>query len=66
MAGYGSTGSKAFLSTDGRTAFVIAYPPEDPSATFGGNAKAEKNLRAALQWRHGGRARPCTSLATTP
>ncbi len=49
VAGYGSTGSKAFLSTDGRTAFVIAYPPEDPSATFGGNAKAEKNLRAALQ-----------------
>src|SRR3954451_12293540 len=28
VAGYGSTGSNAFLSTDGRTAFVIAYPPE--------------------------------------
>ena len=49
VAGYGSTGSRAFLSKDGRTAFIIAYPPEDPTATFGGNPKAEKRLRAALR-----------------
>src|SRR4051794_61794 len=49
VSGYGSTGSKAFLSKDGRTAFVIAYPPADPNATFGGNPDAEKHLRAALK-----------------
>jgi RND superfamily putative drug exporter len=49
VSGYGSTGSKAFVSKDGRTAFVIAYPPADPSAPFGGNPDAEKHLRAALK-----------------
>jgi putative drug exporter of the RND superfamily len=49
VAGYGSTGSKAFVSKDGRTAFVIAYPPEDPNEPFGGNPDAEKHLRAALK-----------------
>ncbi|HEX6458513.1 MAG TPA: MMPL family transporter [Thermoleophilaceae bacterium] len=49
VAGYGSTGSRAFLSKDGRTAFVIAYPPADPNATFGGNPNAEKHLRATLK-----------------
>ena len=49
VAGYGSTGSRAFLSRDGRTAFVIAYPPADPNENFGGNPKAEKRVRAALR-----------------
>src|SRR5690349_368332 len=49
VAGYGSTGSKAFLSSDGRTAFTIIYPPEDPNAPFGGNPNAEKDLRKAMQ-----------------
>jgi putative drug exporter of the RND superfamily len=49
VAGYGSTGSKAFLSSDGRTAFTIIYPPEDPKAPFGGNPNAEKDLRKAMQ-----------------
>ncbi|HEY2635896.1 MAG TPA: MMPL family transporter, partial [Solirubrobacteraceae bacterium] len=49
IAGYGSTGDKAFVSEDGRTAFAVAYPPLDPTATFGGNAKAEKRTRAALR-----------------
>ncbi len=49
IAGYGSTGSKAFLSKDDRTAFVIAYPPADPNSTFGGNPDAEKHLRASLK-----------------
>src|SRR5256885_3532341 len=48
VAGYGSTGSKAFLSNDGRTAFTIIYPPEDPKAPFGGNPDAEKHLRTAM------------------
>jgi RND superfamily putative drug exporter len=49
VAGYGSTGNKAFLSSDGRTAFAVIYPPEDPTAPFGGNPNAEKNLRKALR-----------------
>jgi RND superfamily putative drug exporter len=48
VAGYGSTGDKAFLSKDGQTAFAIAYPPPDPDQPFGDNPKAEKKLRAAL------------------
>ena len=47
VAGYGSTGDKAFTSTDGRTAFVYAFPPrgDDP---FGGSVEAQRKLRAAL------------------
>ena len=49
VAGYASTGSKAFLSTDGRTTFVIAYPPagsqREPSAT---TRRRRSTLRAAL------------------
>src|SRR3954449_2018353 len=48
VTGYGSTGDKAFVSKDGKTAFVIAYPPPDPDQPFGDNPKAEKKLRAAL------------------
>src|SRR3954466_1609896 len=48
VAGYGSTGDKAFVSKDGKTAYVIAYPPPDPDQPFGDNPKAEKKLRAAL------------------
>jgi putative drug exporter of the RND superfamily len=49
VAGYGSTGSRSFLSKDGRTAFAVAYPPLDPTNAFGGNAKAEKRARVALR-----------------
>jgi putative drug exporter of the RND superfamily len=49
IAGYGSTGSRSFLSKDGRTAFVVAYPPLDPDNPFGGNVDAEKAARAALR-----------------
>src|SRR4051812_46791672 len=48
VAGYGSTGDRAFISTDGKTAYVIAYPTPDPDQPFGDNPKAEKKLRAAL------------------
>src|SRR3954451_16552847 len=49
VAGYGSTGDKAFVSKDGHTAFVIAYPTPDPDQPFGDHPKAEKKLRAALR-----------------
>ena len=48
VAGYGSTGDPAFISSDGKTAYVIAYPTPDPNQPFGDNPKAEKKLRAAL------------------
>jgi putative drug exporter of the RND superfamily len=48
VAGYGSTGDRAFISSDGKTAYVIAYPTPDPNQPFGDNPKAEKKLRAAL------------------
>lgn len=48
IAGYGSTGSAAFVSKDGRTAFAVIHPPADPDAIFGENSKAEKKARAAI------------------
>jgi RND superfamily putative drug exporter len=48
VAGYGSTGDKAFTSDDGRTAFAVAFPTPDPDQPFGDNPKAEKKARAAL------------------
>jgi putative drug exporter of the RND superfamily len=49
VAGYGSTGDPAFVSKDGHTAFIVAYPTPDPDQPFGDNPKAEKKLRAALK-----------------
>jgi RND superfamily putative drug exporter len=49
IASYGSTGSDAFVSKDGRTAFALVYPRADPKAQFGENSKAEKAARDALQ-----------------
>jgi RND superfamily putative drug exporter len=49
VAGYGSTGDRTFVSRDGRTAFVVAYPTPAPNQPFGGNAEAEKRVRAALR-----------------
>src|SRR5690349_24727326 len=46
-ASYASTGSRAFVSADGRTTFVVAYPPPDNEA-FGNNTKAAKRAAAAL------------------
>jgi len=48
IAGYASTGDKAFVSPDGRTTFALAYPPPDPNSQFGENLQAEKRARAAL------------------
>ena len=49
IASYASTGSPAFLSKDGRTAFAMVWPRPDADSTFGDNAKAEKAARAALR-----------------
>jgi putative drug exporter of the RND superfamily len=49
VAGYASTGSRAFVSADGRTTFVLAYPRPDPNQPFGDNPRAAKRLTAALR-----------------
>jgi RND superfamily putative drug exporter len=48
MASYASTQSPAFVSADGRTTFVLAYPPPDKSQPFGDNPKAAEKATAAL------------------
>jgi putative drug exporter of the RND superfamily len=47
VASYASTHSSAFVSRDGRTAFVLAYPPPD-NESFGNNSRAAKRAVAAL------------------
>ncbi len=49
VAGYASTHSGAFLSGDRRTAFVIAYPPPDPTQAFEDNPKAAEKAGAAFR-----------------
>ncbi len=44
---YASTRSRAFVSHDGRTTFVLAYPPPDNEA-FNNNTRAAKRAQAAL------------------
>jgi putative drug exporter of the RND superfamily len=48
LAGYASTHSGAFVSKDGRTTFMVAYPPPDPNQPFGNNPNAAKRATAAL------------------
>jgi RND superfamily putative drug exporter len=48
IASYASTGSRAFVSADGRTTFLLAYPPVT-TGSFGQNPKAAKAARAALR-----------------
>lgn len=47
VAGFGSTGDRAFASEDGSTAFVYSFAPrsDDP---FGANVDAQRELRDAL------------------
>ena len=47
IASYASTGNRAFVSADGRTTFVIAYPLPDHEA-FGTNTHAAAKATAAL------------------
>src|SRR3954451_7385940 len=48
VAGFGSTGDRAFVSKDGRTAFVYVFSPrsDDP---FGNNTDVQRELRDALR-----------------
>jgi RND superfamily putative drug exporter len=48
VAGYASTHNAGFLSKDGHTTFVVAYPAADPNQPFGDNPNAAKKLTAAL------------------
>jgi RND superfamily putative drug exporter len=48
VTGYGSTGdAAAFTSKDGRTAFILAFPPQTDSP-FGGNLDLEKDVSQTL------------------
>jgi putative drug exporter of the RND superfamily len=47
VASYASTGDRAFRSRDGRTTFVLAYPPPKPGS-FGQNPQAVHAASAAL------------------
>jgi putative drug exporter of the RND superfamily len=48
VAGYASTSSRAFVSNDGRTTFILAYPRPDPKQAFEDNPEAAKRATAAL------------------
>ncbi len=48
IASYASTGSRAFVSADGRTTFLIAHPLPDKNESFGANTQAAKRAVAAL------------------
>ncbi|MHB8241918.1 MAG: MMPL family transporter [Solirubrobacteraceae bacterium] len=49
IAGYASTANPTFVSADGRTTFVLAYPTADPKESFDNNPKAAERLTAALK-----------------
>jgi RND superfamily putative drug exporter len=48
VAGFGSTGDRAFVSKDGGTTFVYVFPPRSNEA-FGANTKVVHSLRDALR-----------------
>jgi putative drug exporter of the RND superfamily len=49
VASYVTTGNPAFVSKDGHTTFIIAYPPPDPKQPFNDNPKAAEKATAALK-----------------
>jgi RND superfamily putative drug exporter len=48
VASFATTGDRAFVSRDGRTTFVVAYPPPE-KGSFGQSPKAVSAARAALR-----------------
>jgi RND superfamily putative drug exporter len=48
-ASFASTGSRAFVSDDGRTTFVVAYPPKARGGGFGGDSASAETAAAALR-----------------
>src|SRR5260370_263557 len=49
VAGYAGTHDPSFLSRDGRTTFIVAYPPPEPNESFGNNPEAAKHLTRPLR-----------------
>ncbi len=49
VAGYASTHDPSFVSHDGRTTFIVAYPPPERNEAFGNNPDAAKALTRALR-----------------
>jgi RND superfamily putative drug exporter len=49
VASYVTTGNSAFVSKDGRTTFIVAYPRPDPKQAFNDNPEAAKKATAALK-----------------
>jgi putative drug exporter of the RND superfamily len=49
VASYASTGSRTFVSKDGRTTFILAYPRPDPKQAFNDNPEAAKAATRALK-----------------
>jgi putative drug exporter of the RND superfamily len=49
VASYATTGSAAFVSKDGHTTFIVAYPRPDPKQAFNDNPEAAKKATAALK-----------------
>src|ERR1700680_2305938 len=47
-ASYLTTGNPAFVSKDGRTTFIVDYPPPDPKQAFNDNPEAAKKATRAL------------------
>jgi putative drug exporter of the RND superfamily len=47
-ASFADTGSRTFVSADGRTTFVVAYPRPEANNSFGQNPEAAKKAKAAL------------------
>jgi putative drug exporter of the RND superfamily len=47
VASYASTGDRAFVSRDGKTTFLLAYPPPEPGA-FGQNPAAAQQIQRTL------------------
>jgi len=48
VAGWASTHDRAFVSADGATTFIVAYPPPEPNEAFGNNPEAARHLTRAL------------------
>jgi RND superfamily putative drug exporter len=49
VASFASTGSRAYVSVDGRTTFAVVSIPFKPNRGFSGSSKEQKAIRAALQ-----------------
>ena len=49
LASYASTGSRAYVSADGRTTFAVVSIPFKPNRGFSGSSTEQKAIRTALQ-----------------